>query len=68
MRLPCLTTITVPPNVNPKQVTDKAMAQLIEIAGGLGPTAGKVWRIGTFGINSDENKIKGVVRVLGEAI
>jgi alanine-glyoxylate transaminase / serine-glyoxylate transaminase / serine-pyruvate transaminase len=68
LRLPCLTTITVPPNVNPKQVTDKAMAQLIEIAGGLGPTAGKVWHIGTFGVNSDENKIKEVVRALGEAI
>ena len=33
------------------------MAQGYEIAGGLGPTAGKIWRIGTFGINSNPEDI-----------
>ena len=44
------------------------MSQKIEIAGGLGPTAGKIWRIGTFGINSDKQKIDKVVAALKAAI
>ena len=44
------------------------MAQKIEVSGGLGPTFGKVWRIGTFGINSDRDKILEVILALDEAI
>jgi len=57
-RLPCLTTVCVPDGVNWKAVQDKLMAQGVEIAGGLGPTAGKIWRIGTFGINSNPEDIE----------
>ena len=32
------------------------MEQKYEVAGGLGATAGKIWRIGTFGINSDPER------------
>ncbi|KAI6172040.1 Serine--pyruvate aminotransferase [Aphelenchoides besseyi] len=54
LRLPCLITVRVPEGVNWKAVTDSLMSeQLIEIAGGLGNTAGKIWRIGTFGLNSN---------------
>ncbi|KAI1717070.1 aminotransferase class-V domain-containing protein [Ditylenchus destructor] len=52
-RLPCLTTVKVPRGVDWKAVQSDLMAQGIEIAGGLGPTTGKIWRIGTFGVNSD---------------
>ncbi|EPB66914.1 hypothetical protein ANCCEY_13994 [Ancylostoma ceylanicum] len=38
------------------------------IAGGLGPTVGKLWRIGTFGGNSDKQKIEKVVKLLAETI
>uniref|UniRef100_A0A914CAR5 Alanine--glyoxylate aminotransferase n=1 Tax=Acrobeloides nanus TaxID=290746 RepID=A0A914CAR5_9BILA len=68
LRLPCLTTIAVPPNIQPKEVIDHLMAQKIEVSGGLGPTFGKVWRIGTFGINSDRDKILEVILALDEAI
>ena len=41
---------------------------LLEIAGGLGPTAGKVWRIGLMGINATEANVDFVLKVLQEAI
>jgi len=68
IRLPCLTTVKVPSGVDWKKVADTLMSQKIEIAGGLGPTVGKIWRIGTFGINSDKQKIEKVVAALKAAI
>ena len=68
IRLPCLTTVKVPAGVDWKKVADTLMSQKIEIAGGLGPTVGKIWRIGTFGINSDKQKIEKVVAALKAAI
>lgn len=40
----------------------------LEIAGGLGPTAGKVWRIGLMGQNAKPEKVDFVLKVLKEAI
>lgn len=40
----------------------------LEIAGGLGPTAGKVWRIGLMGQNATPEKVDFVLKVLKEAI
>lgn len=52
-RLPTVTTIKVPEGVNFKAVTDYCMKNdLVEISGGLGPSAGKVWRIGVMGNNA----------------
>ncbi|CAJ0960151.1 unnamed protein product, partial [Mesorhabditis belari] len=67
-RLPCLTTISVPDGVDAAEVQKEMMAQGIEIAGGLGPTAGRIWRIGTFGANSNEEKIRHVIKKLGEIV
>jgi alanine-glyoxylate transaminase/serine-glyoxylate transaminase/serine-pyruvate transaminase len=36
---------------------------MLEIAGGLGPTAGKVWRIGLMGINATEDNVDFVLKV-----
>jgi alanine-glyoxylate transaminase/serine-glyoxylate transaminase/serine-pyruvate transaminase len=41
---------------------------MLEIAGGLGPTAGKVWRVGLMGINAKEENVDFVLKVLKEAI
>lgn len=61
-RLPTVNTIKVPAGVDWKAVTDYCMKNdLIEISGGLGPTAGKVWRIGVMGNNAS---IKVVNKVL----
>jgi alanine-glyoxylate transaminase/serine-glyoxylate transaminase/serine-pyruvate transaminase len=67
-RLPCLTTVKVPAGVDWKAVVDKLMSQRIEISGGLGPTVGKIWRIGTFGVNSSPETIGRVVKALKEAL
>jgi len=67
-RLPCLTTVKVPAGVDWKAVVDKLMSQRIEISGGLGPTIGKIWRIGTFGVNSSPESIDRVVKALHEAL
>lgn len=67
-RLPCLTTVKVPEGVNWKEVADELMSQGVEISGGLGPTIGKIWRIGTFGQNSDKSKIQKVASLLITAV
>uniref|UniRef100_A0A914WMK9 Alanine--glyoxylate aminotransferase n=1 Tax=Plectus sambesii TaxID=2011161 RepID=A0A914WMK9_9BILA len=68
LRLPCLTTVAVPEGIDAKQVCDTLMSQGIEVAGGLGPTVGKLWRIGTFGMNSNEANIKRVVAAMKAAL
>jgi alanine-glyoxylate transaminase / serine-glyoxylate transaminase / serine-pyruvate transaminase len=58
----------VPEEVDWKAVTEKLMGQGFEIAGGLGPTAGKVWRIGTFGMNSNPDDIDALKLALKSAL
>lgn len=61
-RLPTVNTIKVPEGIDFMAVCGHAMKNhLVEISGGLGPTAGKVWRIGVMGNNAD---IKTVSKVL----
>jgi len=64
LRLPCLTTVKVPEGVDWKAVQGKLMARGYEIAGGLGSTAGKIWRIGTFGVNSNPEEIDDLMQAL----
>ncbi len=53
LRLPSLTTVRVPDGVDAKQVAARLLHDYnIEIAGGFGPLAGKIWRIGLMGFNS----------------
>lgn len=40
----------------------------MEIAGGLGPTAGRIWRIGLMGQNATEERVDRVLDVLAESI
>jgi len=68
-RLPTLTTVEVPEGVDWKFVTDHLMNKhKIEIAGGLGLTAGKVWRIGLMGYNSTEENVNRVLAAIAEAL
>lgn len=68
-RLTCVTTIAVPKELDWKAVTTYAMLKHnVEIAGGLGPTAGLVWRIGLMGQNATFEKVDRVLEVLAEAI
>lgn len=48
-----------------KQLLDKYN---IDISGGLGPTAGKVWRIGLMGGNASFEKVSLLLGALGDVI
>eukprot|EP00697_Spironema_sp_BW2_P007579 gnl/Spiro4/21901_TR10747_c0_g1_i1.p1 gnl/Spiro4/21901_TR10747_c0_g1~~gnl/Spiro4/21901_TR10747_c0_g1_i1.p1 ORF type:complete len:399 (-),score=93.39 gnl/Spiro4/21901_TR10747_c0_g1_i1:90-1247(-) len=62
-RLPSLTTVVVPEGIDAKQVQNWVLQNYnLEIGGGLGSLAGKVWRIGLMGFNS---RPENVVMVLG---
>ncbi|MBI4201082.1 MAG: alanine--glyoxylate aminotransferase family protein [Chloroflexi bacterium] len=57
-RLPTLTTVYVPDGVNDAKVRSTLLRQYnIEIGGGLGPVAGKIWRIGLMGENSKASNV-----------
>ena len=52
-QLPPLTCIQLPPHLNEMELRKKLLKEFeIEIGGGLGPLAGKVWRIGLMGESS----------------
>lgn len=49
-RLPSLTTVSIPQGVDDLSVRRNLLNEMnIEIAGGFGPLAGKIWRIGLMG-------------------
>lgn len=69
LRNPCVTTIKVPEGINWKEVADYVMKnEKIEISGGLGELAGKVWRIGIMGYNCRPENVERVLKALGEAV
>ena len=52
-RLVSLTTVQVPQGLNSKEVSNRLLKEYdIEVAGGFGPLAGQVWRMGLMGFNS----------------
>jgi alanine-glyoxylate transaminase/serine-glyoxylate transaminase/serine-pyruvate transaminase len=52
-RLPTLTTVRVPDNVQDADLRSRLLREYnIEIAGGFGELAGKIWRIGLMGYSS----------------
>lgn len=58
-RLPTLTTVRIPSDVDGKAVTKHLLADYnLEIGGGLGELAGQVWRIGLMGFNSDRKNVE----------
>lgn len=49
-RLPMLNTVCIPDGVDDKKIRDALLRQFgIEIGGGLGDLAGKIWRVGIMG-------------------
>jgi alanine-glyoxylate transaminase/serine-glyoxylate transaminase/serine-pyruvate transaminase len=69
-RLPTVTTINVPDGVLWSDVTTfiSSKYNLEEISGGLGPTAGKVWRIGLMGHNARPGNVELVLAALRDAL
>jgi alanine-glyoxylate transaminase/serine-glyoxylate transaminase/serine-pyruvate transaminase len=68
-RLPSLTTVRIPGAVDGKAVQSYLLEKFnIEIAGGLGELAGKVWRVGLMGFNSNPANVLLVLNALMEAL
>jgi len=58
IRAPMLNAVRVPEGVDEKQVRQAMLAKMnIEIGAGLGPLAGKIWRIGLMGYSSQPEHV-----------
>ncbi|XP_014640962.1 PREDICTED: serine--pyruvate aminotransferase [Ceratotherium simum simum] len=69
LRLPTITTVAVPAGYDWRDITNYVMDHFdIEIAGGLGPSAGKVLRIGLMGCNATRENVDRVTGALREAL
>jgi alanine-glyoxylate transaminase/serine-glyoxylate transaminase/serine-pyruvate transaminase len=68
-RLPSLTTVRVPPEVDDMAVRGRLLQEFnIEIAGGLGALKGKIWRIGLMGHSSRTENVKLLLAALEEIL
>jgi alanine-glyoxylate transaminase/serine-glyoxylate transaminase/serine-pyruvate transaminase len=68
-RLPSLSTVRIPGGVDGKAVQSYLLEKLnIEIAGGLGELAGKVWRVGLMGYNSHPANVLLILYALKTAL
>jgi alanine-glyoxylate transaminase / serine-glyoxylate transaminase / serine-pyruvate transaminase len=61
--------VQVPDGVDWAKVIANAMDKYsLEIAGGLGPTVGKIWRVGVMGYNATEANVALVVTALKDGL
>lgn len=68
-RLPQLNTVTIPDGCDDAAVRRYLLIEYgLEIGAGLGPLAGKVWRIGLMGHSCDQEHVDLSVRALKEAL
>lgn len=68
-RLASLTTVKVPEGVDAKVAASRLLNEFnIEIAGGFGPLAGKVWRVGLMGFNSRRENVTLLLEALNQII
>jgi alanine-glyoxylate transaminase/serine-glyoxylate transaminase/serine-pyruvate transaminase len=69
LRLPSLTTVRVPEGVDAKNIAGRLLNEYnIEIAGGFGPLAGKVWRVGLMGFNSRRENVTLLLEALRQVL
>ncbi|XP_045150467.1 serine--pyruvate aminotransferase [Echinops telfairi] len=69
LRLPTVTTVAVPAGYDWRDIVDYIMDHFgIEITGGMGPSVGKVLRIGLLGCNATRENVDLVVKALKETL
>jgi alanine-glyoxylate transaminase/serine-glyoxylate transaminase/serine-pyruvate transaminase len=69
LRLPTLTTVRIPEGVDGKAIARRLLDEHnIEIGGGLGELAGKVWRVGLMGYNSQRQSVDKLVDALKQVL
>jgi alanine-glyoxylate transaminase / serine-glyoxylate transaminase / serine-pyruvate transaminase len=68
-RLPTLTTVRIPAGVDGKAIAGRLLREhQIEVGGGLGELAGKVWRVGLMGYNSRRDSVDQLVSALKQLL
>jgi alanine-glyoxylate transaminase/serine-glyoxylate transaminase/serine-pyruvate transaminase len=68
-RLPMLNAVVVPDGVDEAAIRERLRKEyLIEIGAGLGPMAGKVWRIGLMGETSRTGNVNRILAALKEIL
>lgn len=68
-RLPSLTTLRIPEGINEAAVRGSLLNDYgIEIGGGLGQLAGKVWRVGLMGYASQRSSVMLLLAALGDLL
>jgi alanine-glyoxylate transaminase/serine-glyoxylate transaminase/serine-pyruvate transaminase len=69
LRSPTLTTPAVPEGVDEAAVRRRLLDEYnIEIAGGFGPLAGKIWRVGLMGRSAQEENVDLLLTALSEIL
>ncbi|WP_299530155.1 alanine--glyoxylate aminotransferase family protein [Ulvibacterium sp.] len=64
-RLPMLNAVRIPEGIDDSMIRRRLLEEYnIEIGGGLGPFAGKIWRIGLMGESSDANHVNMLLAAL----
>ena len=67
-RCPTINVINVPEGVDEAKVRARLLTMGVEMGGGLGPLAGRVWRIGVMGSNAKRATVEKFVGALEEAL
>ena len=68
-RLDTLTSVRIPEGITDANVRGKLLREYnIEIGGGLGPVAGKIWRIGLMGENATTSAVLSLLSALEEVL
>jgi alanine-glyoxylate transaminase / serine-glyoxylate transaminase / serine-pyruvate transaminase len=68
-RLPTLTTVCIPEGVDGKALSGRLLNEFnIEVGGGLGELAGKVWRVGLMGFNSRKEPVDRLLDALRQLL
>ena len=68
-RLPMLNAVKIPPGVDEAAVRDALLREhAIEIGAGLGPLAGKIWRIGLMGHTARPENVERLLAALDVVI
>ncbi|MBD2354446.1 alanine--glyoxylate aminotransferase family protein [Tolypothrix sp. FACHB-123] len=68
-RLPTLTTVCIPEGLDGKVIARQLLNEHnIEVGGGLGELAGKVWRVGLMGFNSRKESVDQLLEALRQVL
>jgi alanine-glyoxylate transaminase/serine-glyoxylate transaminase/serine-pyruvate transaminase len=67
-RCATINVINTPPSVDEAKVRRRLLEMGVEMSGGLGALAGKVWRVGVMGYNARASRVERFVGALEEAL